>query len=193
MAPNKSDVEDVYTLKVSLRGSKPPIWRRVRIAGGFTLLDLHYAIQSAMGWQNCHLFQFEKGDLCYSDLTELNSAWELTLKDAGDVLIVDVLQDEKDKMTYLYDFGDSWEHEIVVEKIEQGAAGMEHPECLTGKRACPIEDCGGIHGYQRMVDILADPAHAQRQDILDWVGEELDAEFFDVSAANASLAGIVRN
>lgn len=97
-------------------------------------------------------------------------------------------------MTYLYDFGDSWEHEILVEKIEQGAAGMEHPECLTGKRACPIEDCGGIHGYQRMVDILADPAHAQRQEILDWVGKSWMWSFSDVSAANASLSrGIVRN
>ncbi len=193
MAPKKLEAEKLYTLKVTLHGSKPPIWRRMKIAGGFSLLDLHYAIQSAMGWQNCHLFQFEKDGTCYTDLTELDASWELNLADAGDITLEDVLHLEKDKMVYLYDFGDSWEHEIVVEKIEENAAVPDHPECVTGKRACPVEDSGGISGYQQMLVILADPAHQQRQEILDWVGDDLDPEHFDLTAVNEALQGIALN
>ena len=163
------------------------------MAGGFTLLDLHYAIQSAMGWQNCHLFQFEKDGVSYSDLTELDDSWELELADAGDVLLEDVLHAEKDKMLYTYDFGDNWEHEIVLEKLEENVPVPSHPACVAGKRACPVEDCGGIHGYQQILVILADPGHEQREEILEWVGEELDPDQFDLAAANESLAGISRH
>jgi len=193
MAPKKLELEKQFTLKITLHGSKPPIWRRLRIAGSYSLLDLHYAIQSSMGWQNCHLFQFDKDEVSYGDLTEMNPSWDVGLADAGDVALEDVLHAEKDKMIYTYDFGDGWEHEIVVEKVEHDVAVPDHPECVAGKRACPVEDCGGIHGYQQMLVILADPAHEQHEEILDWVGEAIDPEHFDLAAANDSLAGISHN
>jgi hypothetical protein len=94
---------------------------------------------------------------------------------------------EKDKCLYEYDFGDSWEHEVLVEKILPREQGKRYPVCLTGKRACPPEDCGGIWGYAEFLEAINDPQHPEHEEMREWVGGEFDAEAFDPDEVNREL------
>ena len=93
---------------------------------------------------------------------------------------------------YTYDFGDSWEHTVLIERSTPAAAGQRCPACVAGERACPPEDCGGSWGYAELVDILADPNHPDRAERLEWLGVELDPEHFDMAAADAAVAAVFR-
>jgi hypothetical protein len=88
---------------------------------------------------------------------------------------------------YEYDFGDSWEHVIKVEKILPAMPGVRIPLCLAGKRACPPEDCGGAWGYEHLLEVLRDPAHEEHNEMLEWLGGEFDPEAFDIDATNVEL------
>jgi hypothetical protein len=101
-----------------------------------------------------------------------------------------LITNEKEKFHYLYDFGDSWEHEILVEKILPLEKGTHYPVCVTGKRACPPEDCGGPYGYEELLEILKDPSHPEYEDRIDWLPEEdFDPETFYVELVNVDLGG----
>lgn len=173
-------------LKVTLRQIKPPIWRRLVVPDTFTLGDLHEAIQIAMGWDNYHLHAFRIGEQHYSRLSpDLD---ELEMDDEEDVLLGTVAKTPKRKFHYEYDFGDGWEHDIVVEKILPIDPQARYPLCLAGARACPPEDCGGVYGYQGILDALGDPENPEYTDLLDWLEEDYDPELFDVAAVNRRLA-----
>jgi hypothetical protein len=174
----------VVSLKITLRDSKPPIWRRLLMPGDMTLHDLHEAIQAAMGWDGGHLHAFELGGTTYGD------------PDAGDdfadssAMTLDrAAKSGASGFTYTYDFGDDWEHRIVVEKPQPVVRGQFYPACVAGKRACPPEDCGGMPGYERLLKILADPAHPEYRDTLAWLGEGYDPEDFSVEDADTMVAG----
>ena len=96
----------------------------------------------------------------------------------------------KDKLIYEYDFGDSWEHELLVEKILPLEEGKRYPVCLTGKRACPPEDCGGIWGYASLLEAIRDPEHPEHEEMVDWVGGEFDPEAFDLDEVNRELQNL---
>jgi hypothetical protein len=173
----------IYQLKITLRDSKPPIWRRVQVPADITLGRLHQVIQVAMGWSSSHLHQFRAGRDYYSDP-------EFQLDDARSerqVKLSKVAPREKSKLGYEYDFGDSWEHELLVEKILQPEPGARYPRCIAGKRACPPEDCGGIWGYAELLEALADPAHPEHDEQRELVGDELDPEAFDLDEVNQLL------
>jgi hypothetical protein len=102
-------------------------------------------------------------------------------------MLFEVASRARSKFIYLYDMGDSWVHEIVVEKVLKDRAGKFHPVCLEGRRACPPEDCGGIYGYDEMLDALKDPNHPEREHWLEWIGDDFDAEAFDLDAVNRRL------
>ena len=95
-----------------------------------------------------------------------------------------------DKFVYEYDFGDSWEHVILVEKILQLETGVNYPICLGGKRACPPEDCGGIWGYGDLLEAIQDPTHPEHKDMLEWLGGSFNPEGFDVDIVNQRLKTI---
>ncbi|MBZ0305741.1 MAG: plasmid pRiA4b ORF-3 family protein, partial [Anaerolineae bacterium] len=135
----------VYQLKITLQGSKPPIWRRVLVASDTRLSIFHSIIQGAMGWYNCHLHQFIVGSIYYS--MPYPGSDELNAKDSRKVKLSDIVSGERFTFRYEYDFGDGWMHAILVEKILPFVPGMNLPTCITGKRACPPEDVGGIWGY----------------------------------------------
>ncbi|PLR95956.1 plasmid pRiA4b ORF-3 family protein [Bacillus sp. T33-2] len=146
-----------YQLKVSLKGIRPPIWRRILVPGSITFHQLHTAIQAAMGWENYHLYNFELNDVLL-ELPDEEQDFGLFLPsfrekaDSKKERLADWVPADKFKFTYTYDFGDDWEHLILVEKIEQSQEKLEHPVCLKGKRACPPEDCGGVYGYMLLTD-----------------------------------------
>lgn len=172
-----------YRLKVTLQGSKPPIWRRLEVAGSTTLARLHEIIQVSMGWTNSHLHQFEVGGESFSDP-------EFELDDARSergTRLNQVASAPKDRFMYEYDFGDGWQHVILVEQIGPPAPGVGYPRCVTGKRACPPEDVGGIWGYAEFLDALRDPEHPEHETMVEWSGGDFDPEAFDVDAVNAAL------
>ncbi len=183
---------DVYVLKITLRGSSPPIWRRVRIADDTTLMGLHEVIQVVMGWEGYHMFQFEKNRTYYGDVSMNDVDYGPEMEDANEVGISELLPSVKSKLKYIYDFGDSWEHEILLEKKEKRDAGRPLPECIAGKCAAPPEDCGGIYGYYNLLEILADPEHEEHEERLEWTGGPIDPSRFDLERANQELTSVFR-
>ena len=195
MAKTKSagKAKDVplYQLKVELAYAKPPIWRRVLVRGDMTLALLHAVIQVAMGWTNSHLHQFKVGNVTYAD-PRLDDDMGFGMPDSGNenkALLMEVAPKAKARFVYEYDFGDSWEHRITVEKIlDADTASSGFATCLDGKRACPPEDCGGMGGYENLLEIIRDPAHEDHDAMLEWIGGEFDPEAFDLDQVNTYLA-----
>lgn len=192
MAKPKSPEPVVYQLKVSLKGSKPPIWRRVLVKSDHTLEDLHTIIQIVMGWEDSHLHAFNISEQFYEPKTlELVSPLEDENSiDERTIVLSSVIWSEKQQFFYEYDFGDSWQHTIVVEKFLPIDPTMFYPTCLTGKRACPPDDCGGIWGYEELLEILANPEHPEYEERKEWLGEEFDPAFFDLRGTQAVLQEI---
>jgi Plasmid pRiA4b ORF-3-like protein len=171
-----------YQLKVTLADIRPPIWRRLLVPDR-SLEELHEILQVAMGWQNCHLFAFEVGDVSYTDPI---GAAELDMVEAGRALLSDVIPGEKFRFRYNYDFGDDWRHEILVEKVLPPDGQGRGAVCLDGKRACPPEDVGGPWGYSDFLEAIADPENDRHEELLEWSGP-FDPEEFDLDAVNAGL------
>jgi len=187
-------MEKTYQIKISLKSAKPPIWRRVLIPSDLLLPDLHHVIQYSMGWYDCHLHQFEAGEEYYVPKEEdIYNPFELLEKtDYSDIAVEDLLKHEKDKMLYTYDFGDRWDHDIILEKIIDTPFDKDHPVCIKGKGACPPEDCGGIWGYAEFIEIMKDPKHPEYEDMKEWhqevTGEEeFDPSYFDIDETNEML------
>jgi hypothetical protein len=180
----RSATRVVYQIKVTLKGSKPPIWRRMQVTSETTLAQLHRILQRVMGWEGYHLYRFVVGGMEYGDPRMLE---EMEGEDARRATLASLAQGEKAKFLYEYDFGDSWEHELLIEKVLPCEAGKYYLVCLTGKRACPPEDCGGIWGYTSFLDALQDPQHPEHEEMLEWVGGEFDPEAFDLDEVNREL------
>jgi Plasmid pRiA4b ORF-3-like protein len=163
----------VYQLKITLRDvSKPPVWRRVLVRAGITLRDLHEVIQQAMGWENYHMHVFSTGWQEYgSPDPELEHASDKKAR------LSEVLTVPGDRLRYTYDFGDDWEHDIVLEEIRPAEPTKAYPICMAGKGACPPEDCGGVWGYANLKEILASPSNEEHEEMLDWLGLDTAAEF----------------
>jgi hypothetical protein len=178
----------VYQLKITLRGIRPPIWRRVLVPGKFNLNKLHDVIQIAMGWTDSHLHQFIINGEPYG-VPDADD-WE-PVRDERRYSLIKIAPQEKSKFSYEYDFGDSWQHIILVEKILAPEAGVKYPVCIKGKRACPPEDVGGIWGYEEFLEAIRDPKHEEYDSYLEWLGEEFDPERCDLEEINEEL-GTVR-
>ncbi len=172
-------------IKVTLDGLRPPIWRRLVVVGDATLFHLHLALQVAMGWENYHLHCFRIDGVRYGP-DERGGGFDLDDVDESGVSVAQVFADV-DRGSYDYDFGDGWEHRLLVEKRDVPLAPGAAAICTGGKRACPPEDCGGIWGYANMLDALGDLAHPEREETLEWLGENFDPESFDLETVNARL------
>lgn len=179
----------VYQLKVTLRGIRPPIWRRIQVTGDTTLHQLHWILQTTMGWYGGHLHEFDIFGTSYGDPAD---SMDGEVLDEKKVKLNRLISEEKEKFHYLYDFGDSWEHEILVEKILPQEKETQYPICLKGKRACPPEDCGGPWGYEELLEAIKDPSHEDHEDMLEWIGEDFDPDRFDLEEINRRLKPPVR-
>jgi len=177
---------DIYQIKISLKDFTPKIWRRVLISANTELCELHDIIQLTMGWENAHLHHFLKDKVYY--LEELDSDFNSENDVAyGDMTVADLLTAEKDKMEYEYDFGDSWKHEVLLEKILEADPAMEYPVCIGGKNSCPPEDCGGVYGYEHLLEVIKNPKSPEYDDMIDWVGDDFDPKHFDLEEVNKIL------
>ncbi|MHB8669504.1 MAG: plasmid pRiA4b ORF-3 family protein [Acidimicrobiales bacterium] len=175
----------VFQLKVTLLDTKPPVWRRVLVDGSSTLDHLHEVIQAAFGWWNCHLHEFEVGRQRYG-VPDPDEDWGDPPQDERRTRLY-AIADEGSSFRYTYDFGDGWDHRIVVEKVQSAATAVNVPTCVDGRRACPPEDCGGTWGYREMLEILADPTHPEHDQRREWIGRPFDPEAFDPGEFEDSL------
>lgn len=177
-------LRSIYQFKVTLNGIRPPVWRRFVIASTENLADLHLVLQIVMGWTDSHLHEFAKGSERYGVPDE---DFPSDIHDESKFRIDQVLKQEKDKLRYTYDFGDDWDHEVVLEKILPFDTQTKLPVCLNGSRACPPEDIGGPPGYEMLLEAIADPNHPEHADVLEWLDEPFDPGHFDLAAVNDLL------
>jgi len=177
----KKKFDRVYQFKIFLKDIKPPVWRRIQVPENYTFWDLHVAIQDAMGWRDCHLHQFElinpstgfknvirsyEGEEFDDDIVELEGLEKISEWFSIDNRIAH----------YEYDFGDGWLHTVRLEKILPRDKNVSYPICIAGKRACPPEDCGGVWGYEELLEILRDKNHPEYEDMIAWVRDQLELE-----------------
>ncbi|MFE3772127.1 plasmid pRiA4b ORF-3 family protein [Streptomyces sp. NPDC059122] len=179
----------VHKIKVTLRDSRPPVWRRLEVPSGTTLRALHGIIQTAFGWEDYHMWAFEIGHDRYGV-----SDPGLGIRSAASKRLDQVAPRTGDRLRYTYDFGDDWEHDILVEDVTEPEPGAAYPRCLTGRRACPPEDSGGIWGYEYLIEILADPQHEEHEERLEWLGlvsaDQFDPAAFDAAQVNSALSAL---
>jgi hypothetical protein len=178
-----------YQIKVTLNGARPPIWRRLVVPSSLSLMDLHDVLQVAMGWMDSHLHQFVARGKLYGQPDPEFGMGRINEKR---VRLDEVLRTAKDAITYEYDFGDGWEHKIVLEKVLGNAEEHAAPSCIAGARACPPEDCGGVWGYANLLKVISDSSNPEHEEMLEWLGDGFDPERFDVSAINSILARVTR-
>jgi hypothetical protein len=181
--------KNIYQFKIILKDASPPIWRRIQVPEDYSLYDLHVAIQDSFPWGDYHLHQFtsvtlRENERKFYGLPEPdNDDWRKIILEWA-VKIGDVFQIDGNKaLNYDYDFGDSWQHRVELEKILPAETGIKYPRCLNGRRACPPEDCGGLGGYKDMLRIVKNSRDEEYRDTCDWLaideGGEYDSEYFD--------------
>ncbi|HZD51473.1 MAG TPA: helix-turn-helix domain-containing protein [Woeseiaceae bacterium] len=172
----------VYRFKIALQDTDPAIWRRIETKD-VTLEQLHELIQTAMGWTNSHLHQFEIAGRQYADPRfMMNDLDDFGALDYSGVRVSDLTSEHGTRLRigYEYDFGDGWRHEIVLEEIAQPEPGISYPRCIGGARACPPEDVGGVYGFAEYVEAITDPGHSEHDEWLEWSGP-FDPAKFDVA------------
>lgn len=180
--------DEIYQLKVELPYITPRIWRRLEVPGTATFGMLHDVIQVTMGWEDCHLWMFQVEETEISPEPEqFDFPGRPRARPADATTLDDMLAGRTMKFLYEYDMGDSWTHEIKVEKVLAPDREIAYPRCTGGARACPPEDCGGFPGYENLLEVLANPRHPERKETLEWIGGEWDSEAFDMDAVNARL------
>jgi len=174
----------IYQFKITLQDIEPRIWRRILVPADYTFWDLHVAIQDAMGWWDAHLHAFEFPDQeLYEDMVigipeedffdepETLPGWQFHIKD--------LFQEPGANALYEYDYGDSWLHLVEFEGEMPRTKGQRYPQCIDGARKCPPEDCGGVYGYLRMLEVISNPEHEEYDEMLTWLGGGYDPEQFD--------------
>ena len=189
----KDEDSEVYQLKITISGSNPTIWRRFLVDSEINLYILHNIIQIVMGWTDSHLHHYRENNVFYGT-PQPDPGWDFNSKfktvDERKYKINQILTRPKMKILYEYDFGDSWWHELVLEKILEKDNKVNPPICLDGAMACLPEDCGGIGGYYNMLEIIKNPDEPEYKDMIDWLGDEFDPEKIDLEAINKKLKRI---
>ena len=176
----------LYQLKVTLREIHPPIWRRIQVWEDTTLAQLHTILQIVMGWEDYHLHEFVIGRRLYSVPDPDDIMYERKVVDESHVPLGEVVPRVGTEFRYLYDFGDSWEHDLILEAILLPETTAQYPTCIGGERRTPPEDVGGIAGYEEYLAVLADPEHEEHENMLHWRGA-FDSESFAPDQVNQGL------
>ncbi|MCK5243347.1 plasmid pRiA4b ORF-3 family protein [bacterium] len=172
-----------YQFKITLDEINPSIWRRFKVDANINMHDLAYAILAVMGWAGGHLHQFIIDEVFYGvPNDEFPSRYET--KDEREFKLSDIPSQKLNKFKFEYDFGDGWTHTLELEKTFESDIELKHPVCIEGARNCPPEDCGGIPGYENLVEAMQDPKHPEREELLEWLGKEYDPEDFDIGEIN---------
>lgn len=185
--PSRKKPVALYEIRITLLHLKPAIWRRVGVPKDITLGGLHDVIQVAMGWEDAHMHEFNINKKRYGpEMPNPFDPADSTI-DEDTVRLSDIAK-PKAKFLYWYDFGDDWMHELEIERETESDTGKRNARCLAGELACPPDDCGGPPGYAEMLAVLSDPSHENRDELLEWMGEDFDPAQFDLQAVDKQLA-----
>ncbi|MGC9372903.1 MAG: plasmid pRiA4b ORF-3 family protein [Thermovirgaceae bacterium] len=182
-------IERFYQLRIQLLEIEPQIWRRFVVPADITLDRLHDVIQIVMGWTDSHLHEFIIGKKRYSEYTESKEDG----LECGRYIFGKLVRRRGRTIRYRYDFGDGWEHELVLENNWYFNSKLRiEVACLAGERACPPEDVGGVYGYYEFCKALKDPGHEDHETYVTWSGGDYDSERFDVDSVNWELMKYLR-
>lgn len=185
-----SSPEFIYQLRVELLGLRPAIWRQILVRGSVQLSRLHAILLMTMGWDGGHVHEYVIGDKNYGEVDPLfrpDVPDDPPLLDEAKATLAVVLGDRK-LFTYIYDFGDNWQHRVKVEKILPPDSDLRSPICLAGRNACPPKDVGGGPGYIEFLEAITDPSHEDHEQLLEWCGGSFDPDAFDLAAVNERLS-----
>jgi len=182
-----------FQFKIQLSDiQKPTVWRRVIVSEDLTFDIFHQIIQAAFGWENCHMYQFSKQGWASYPIYKIPEDYdedEGMVEDSTQVELSEVFSVPKQTFTYIYDFGDTWKHQILLEKVTDEKILM--PMCTAGKGACPPEDCGGVYSYYDLLEILDDPKHPDHKEMREWLGlskgQQWDVNAFDINEVSDRL------
>jgi hypothetical protein len=190
-----SSADDVAILRIELLHIEPLIWRRVAVRTSMNLKAVHRVIQTAMGWLDYHLWEFEAKEQKYGMLVPNEPEWNERIKNAAATKLSSLLAKGVREISYVYDMGDNWQHRIIVEKLKPAEPGVPYPQFLGGERRCPPEDCGGLPGYYEFLGNIGSKQSKERKTALDWYGGPYDPDEIDeekiVTKLN-SIANAVR-
>lgn len=180
-----------YQIKCKLQYTKPTVFRTVLVNSSVTFYELHHILQIVMGWYNCHLFNFKYHDY-YLELPNVEDDdydpfGTFQKVDPRKITLSEFFISPKTMINYTYDFGDSWAHEIQLQKIIGPDEVSSLPICIKGKYACPPENCGSIPGYYNIIDVMSNPKHREYRSFVDWLSEPFDMEKFDIDFVNKEL------
>jgi uncharacterized protein (TIGR00369 family) len=177
--------ERIYQFRITLRDVAPPVWRIILVPETYSFWDLHVAITDAMGWLDYHLHAFHvvspdgKRPLRIGIPDDSGFEGDEPIEPGWEVPITRHFTRPGVTVQYDYDFGDGWEHDVILEAISERQAGLKYPLCVGGARACPPEDCGGPSGYENLLEVIRDPGHEEHESVLQWLGGRFDPEKFD--------------
>lgn len=174
----------IYRLKVSLKGTKPSVWRRIEVEGDTTLHRLHRVLQVVMGWKDYHLYEFM---LDGRHFLEPDPDYGPGVENSRRMRLNQIVAETKRRLTYIYDFGDGWQHDVLVERVLPAEEGVRYPHCTGGRMACPPEDCGGLGGYGNLLEVIGDPEDPGYDEMMEWLGGSYDPEAFDLEGVNERL------
>ncbi|MCR4277524.1 MAG: plasmid pRiA4b ORF-3 family protein [Candidatus Berkelbacteria bacterium] len=178
------NLSSIYQLKVTISNIRPPIWRRLLLPSNATFWDLHIAIQDSFGWFDSHLHEFFIGAIWDWKAIHIKIPHpddELYPEDKepldeSKTILSDHLSEKQPSIGYVYDFGDDWQHRILLEKILSADPKEVYPQVVAGKRACPWEDSGGPWGFEDKIAILKNKKHPDHKEIAEWLFECFDLE-----------------
>lgn len=193
---NSPPVTKILQLKITLKETSPVIWREILISNNSTFLELHMAIQLAMGWTNSHLFNFNSNELIIELPTEEGAYFDAILPEdveklnASKTILSEYLNQPGQTIIYMYDFGDDWEHEVTLEKILPKEKWIAYPACIDGEMNCPPENSGCTYDFYQKLEILKDKQHPDYKEIREWMDKNYDVEYFDLETVNIRLLQI---
>jgi hypothetical protein len=172
----RASIDDIAILRIELEDIEPLIWRRVAVRTSVNLKAVHSVIQAAMGWLDCHLWEFRGDERKYGMLIHDDPDWNERINNAATTKLSTVLATGVKEVSYVYDMGDNWQHRIIVEKLKAAEPGELYPLYLGGERRCPPEDCGGFPGYYKFLDNIGSKQSKKRKAALDWYGGPYDPD-----------------
>lgn len=188
---SKSQEKQIFQFKVELEDTSPVVWRSFQVPHSISFYELHEVLQVVMGWMNSHLFMFRSGDLIITEESDEDSWEDAEFRDAREIKLHELISAPKDKIVYEYDFGDSWEHTLTLEKIlTEEEVQFAVPRCTAGAYACPPEDCGGVPGFERIKQIMSNSKNDEYLDTIQWLDHyypNYDPKEFSLGQVNKVL------
>src|ERR1022692_2405919 len=173
-------MDEIIQLKISLLNSSPSIWRQIQVHRDTTFFELHHIIQITMGWQNYHLYEFNLEGYRIGEISEDSRSEGFgsdELLNSKDIKLKDVITSHEDMISYEYDFGDGWQHQVFVQDFGK-CIRDEYPICIGGKMRCPPEDCGGLDSFYDYLEILKDKKHLEHKEMVQWFPKKYDPAIF---------------